>query len=452
MNLKHIELNIWKACNNKCRFCMSSKSSLWDIKFVSLDILKKKIKLYADKWYNSIWFLWWDISIHPNILEIVKFCKQNNFENINVITNWMVFDNEEFANSLIESWVTRINISIHSHINKIEDYLTRVKWWLQRKLKAIDNFNKLYNSWKLRDALSINIVVNKKNYKNIVETCLYFWKEKNINDIRINFIRLNKDVKENWDDLKLSYTEFLPYLKKLVYISIKYKIRITFDTIPACIFYKIDKKNYKVIIKKFLWEDLDHIVEIDHINKNDNFDWKKRKKDIFKTQFKNCEFCIYRESCQWVRKEYWMIYWWEEFKPIKLDKNIKLYKTNKLLNNDVHKDLLNKKVKYFYNQLNRWNLSIWKKIEELYKNNNDDNKIMLIYSLYLQKKWKFRESLKLLLQVLSKKDIGISLIGHIYYNIAVNYSKLNDNINTEKYLLKAKKYIWNKDYFKKFYN
>ena len=44
---KHIEINIGKACNNKCRFCMSAKPELWDIKFVKLDILEEKLASYA---------------------------------------------------------------------------------------------------------------------------------------------------------------------------------------------------------------------------------------------------------------------------------------------------------------------------------------------------------------------------------------------------------------------
>lgn len=316
INPKHIEINIWKACNNKCRFCMSSKSSPWDIKFVKLDILKEKIKWYAYNWYKSIWFLWWDISIHPNIIEIISYSKEIWFININIISNWMKFDDFELTNLIIQAWITRINFSIHSHIKKIEDYLTQVKWWLQKKLNAIDNFNYFYENWLLRDSLSINIVANKHNYKTIVETVLYFYLKKNINDIRINFIRLSDDVKENWDDLKLSYTELFSYLKKLIYVSLKYNIRITFDTIPACIFYKIDNINYKYLVKNFLWEDLDHISEINNINNNEQFNWQEKKKNLLKIQFKQCEKCDYKKSCQWVRKSYWEIYWWREFIPI----------------------------------------------------------------------------------------------------------------------------------------
>ena len=316
MEIKHIEINIWKACNNKCRFCMSSKPSLWDIKFVTLDILKKKIKLYYDKGYRSIWFLWWDISIHPDIENILEYCNVLWYIDIHAITNWMIFDNFDYARNIVNKGLTRINISVHSHLSSIEDYLTQVPGCLSRKKRAIDYFNLLVEKWLLKSNLSINIVLNKHNLNSIVETVLYFYKVKHVNDIRINFIWLSEDVRENWDDLKISYTDFLPYLKKLIYISLKNKIRLTFDTVPACIFYKIDKKYYRKIIKMFLWEDKDHIVEIDDINNNKVFDWAYVKEFEEKIKFKECTKCLYKQKCQWVWKEYSWLYWNSEFIPI----------------------------------------------------------------------------------------------------------------------------------------
>lgn len=313
---KHIEINIWKACNNRCKFCMSSKSELWDSKFVTIDKLKDIIKWYSEKWYNSIGFLWWDISIHPNIIEILSYCKENWFININIVSNWVKFSNLDFTKKVVLAWLTRINFSIHSHIDEIEDYLTSVKWGLQKKMKAIDNFNYFLNNWLLRDNLSINIVLNSKNLSTIVESVLFFYKVKKINDIRINFIWLNNDSEENWDDLKISYTEIIPYLKKIIYISLKYNIRITFDAVPICIFYKVDNVKYKSLAKKFLWENLDYITDIDNINNSDKFNWKERKKDMLKMQFNQCEQCNYNIVCEWVWKNYWEIYWWEEFVPI----------------------------------------------------------------------------------------------------------------------------------------
>ncbi len=315
VKVKHIEINIWKACNNKCRFCMSSKPELYDIKFAEIDNLKEKVRWYIEKWYNSIWFLWWDVSIYPKLIELINYCKKVWFLEIHIITNWMRFDSFDFTKNIIKSWLTRFNISIHSHQEEIEDYLTGVKWWLIRKLNAIDNINLIIKEGNLQP-LSINIVLNSYNLKSIIKTVLFFFKVKKIKDIRINFIWLDEDIKENWDDLKISYTEFLPYLKQLIYISLKYSIRITFDSVPACIFYKIDKINYKLFIEKFLWEEYDHITEIDWINNNKVFDWKIEKTNRQKTKFEKCKLCKYNLKCEWVRKTYNEVYWNLEFNLI----------------------------------------------------------------------------------------------------------------------------------------
>ncbi len=409
--MKHIEINIWKACNNKCKFCMSSKPSLWDIKFVKFDILKPKLESYYNNWYRSVWFLWWDISIYPNIIEIISYCKKIWFIEIQAITNGMIFDDYNFIERVVKAWLTRINISIHSHKKEIEDYLTQVPWCLKRKLKAIDNINLIYKKWLLKSPLSINIVLNKYNLFTIVDTVFYFYKIKKINDIRINFIWLSEDVKENWDDLKISYTEFLPYLKKLIYISLKYNIRITFDTVPACIFYKIDKKNYKSLIKIFLWEDKDHIVEIDHVNNKDNFNWKERKKNSLKTMFEFCKKCEYYNVCEWVWKEYVEIYWENEFEPIER-KLVMLrwwlwghlsfrYSFHSLLNSweldNWHIDIIINSVMYFLFE------DLFKKLE---KRNNNINIIKI--NNFLEYEWKYL-------------NWDLSIEDSLYYRLSISY-------------------------------
>lgn len=312
-NLKHIEINIWKACNNKCRFCMSSDQQLWDIKFYDFDKLKEKIVWHINNGFRSIWFLWWDVSIYPHIVELISFCRSVWFEQIHAITNGMLFSNYEFAKKVVYAGLTRVNISIHSHISQVEDYLTQVPNGLQKKFEAIKNFQILHASGLLNSPVSINMVLNQKNYTTIVESVLFFSKKLWINDIRINFIWLDESIEKNWDDLKVSYTEFFPYLKKLIYVSLKENIRLTFDAIPPCIFYEIDKKNYKMIISRFLGEEYDHINEIDWTNWDKQFSWQEQKKDTLKTQFRQCTLCEYSKTCQWVWKEYAKIYWDKEF-------------------------------------------------------------------------------------------------------------------------------------------
>lgn len=318
--MKHIELNIGKACNNKCRFCMSANVWLDEKELSDFNLVKSEIIKYADQWYRSIWFLWWDISIHPKIYEIIWEAKRHWFLIINVITNAMLYSDYDKALKLVNSWVTRVNISIHSHIENIEDYLTQIPWWLNKKLKAIDNFNTLYEKWILKNNISINFVLNKENLSTVDKSVLYFYSKKWIKDIRINFL-WNKFFISDYDRnrLQINYTEIIDKLKKLIFISLKYSIRITFDSIPACILSKIWFVNSKGIVSKFLWEQFDHINTVYNINKLEKFDWINYKKNDLKTKFSKCNKCIYLNSCEWVWKEYVIQYWNDEFYPINYD-------------------------------------------------------------------------------------------------------------------------------------
>lgn len=315
---KHIEINIWKACNNKCRFCMSALVWEDEKQLTKFELIKNEIVKYSKNWYNSIWFLGWDISIHPDIYKIIKESKINWFKYINIITNWMIFSDYEKAENIVNSWVTRINISVHSHIQEVEDYLTQISWWLKKKLKSIDNFNLIYNKWLLKSNLSINIVVNWINYKEILKTCIYFYKVKNIKDIRINFLRNRYFFTEkDKNDLELSYNDFIPYLKALIKYSINSDLRITFDSVPFCIFHKLGFLNPNLIIENFLWENFDNINEISNINMKDTFIWKEHKKNDLKKKFDICNNCLYFSKCEWVWNEYIDKYWEEEFINIK---------------------------------------------------------------------------------------------------------------------------------------
>lgn len=307
---------------------MSTDFHKKDILLVDFITIKAKIIFYYKKWYRSIWLLWGDISIHPKVFDIVSTCKKLWYIEINVITNWMVFDNYTFAEKLVVSGVNRINISIHSHKKEIEDDLTMVPWWLLRKLKAIDNFNILYSKGLLKSPLSINIVLNKKNYVDLLETIIYFFSVKKIADIRINFIWLDNNIKKYWDELKISYTDIIPSIKKVMYYSIKYWVRVTFDEIPNCIFYKLFPWETENLIKKFSSSSFDYIDLVEELSlwdKSHESTYLRTERDtnLYKTKFDWCKQCLYFNTCKWVWKSYVDIYGENEFQAVTSEKYTK---------------------------------------------------------------------------------------------------------------------------------
>ena len=58
----------------------------------------------------------------------------------------MKFDDPEFAAKIVDLGVTRVNFSIHSHLPEVENYLIQVPGGLERKWKAVENFQNLYKA------------------------------------------------------------------------------------------------------------------------------------------------------------------------------------------------------------------------------------------------------------------------------------------------------------------
>jgi MoaA/NifB/PqqE/SkfB family radical SAM enzyme len=304
IKMKHIEINIWKACNHKCIFCMSwltRNDVLW---FEDINHLKKEIIILYKKWYNSIWLLWWEPTIHPNFLELIQFLKLVWFKNIEVISNWSKFYDKSFLIKSIKNWLTRISISIHSSTEKDENILL---WWvenaLKQKIESIKNIIYLYNKWYLKRELSVNIVISKVNYKNIYNTILFLYNLW-VKSFRINFIQLEWYSINNFDILALKYEDFKNYLIEIINLHNKYKnIRINFEAIPWCYTWL----NYLDFIK-YSEQQIDK--EKDKISRDD-IDLKSRdiinqltRRKELKLYLKKCNNCFLKNNCEWLWKRY----------------------------------------------------------------------------------------------------------------------------------------------------
>jgi len=302
--MKHIEINIWKACNHKCIFCMSwitRNKVLWFEKLVNL---KKEIKILKEKWYNSIWFLWWEPTIHPNFLELVSFTNKQWFQNIEVITNGSTFDDKTFLINSIKNGLTRISVSLHSINNKQEEELVwGVKNVLEQKIKSIKNILYLFNKWVLKKELSVNIVINKLNYRNIKKTIIFLYKLW-VKSFRINFIQLEWYSIFNYEKLALTYEDFKKYFKEIIDLHKNfYDIKINFEAIPWCYSW-LNYKDFLEYSEQDIDKQKDKISrdDIDLVSRNiiNQLYWRRQKK----VYLEKCKYCFLKWDCEWIWKRY----------------------------------------------------------------------------------------------------------------------------------------------------
>ena len=243
-----------------------------------------------------------EFTLHPDIFKIVKLAKLLGFKTIHIISNGRKYNDENFLKQLIKNGVNRFSVSIHSHKPEIEDYLTQRPGGFEEKIQGLKNLV------KLKQQVSVNLVINNLNYKDILETLKYFNKL-GVNDFRLNFIWLHGRARDN-KDLFLKYSDFLPLLDEIIRLSKINNFTIALEGIPACLIKDENKLDYIGELRDLKTE----VVAFNNPQKErENFNWQERKANEFKVKHEKCAQCEFDKFCEGVWRDYVDIFGWEEF-------------------------------------------------------------------------------------------------------------------------------------------
>lgn len=322
-NYHHIEVNIGRACNNNCIFCISGNYGAIDKRFIDIKSVIKEMRYFYKNGYRSIGFLGGEPTIYPQIINAVRDARKIGFKRVALTTNGMKLSDRIFCEELIDVGVTRFSVSIHSSNSKLEDYFTGVHGSFAKKIKGIKNIIDLEKRGLIKDHIALNVVVNKKNYKTL-DSIVRFFIKCDISDIRFTFIIPDGNALGR-SDLTPTYQVVKPYFYKLIDNNEKkYRINITFGEVPFCIFKDLhEKSNY--LFKKYIGGFHDPIVDVsyskfiklnnsDYASTQDRFNWKKKNAQSHKVRLKRCLGCFFLEDCSGVLKTY-----------LNMHKNIKMF-------------------------------------------------------------------------------------------------------------------------------
>lgn len=278
---------------------ITSNKLLW---FESYETIESEITKLASMWYDSIWFLWWEPTIHPHFLDFISLAKSNGFKNIEVISNGSKFENYDFLKSAVVAGLTRVSISFHSIIGKQESLLT---WWIdgiiKKKLRAVLNLLHVYNQWLIEKEISVNIVVSKVNYLTIKKTILALYKLW-VKSFRLNFIQLEWNSTKNYSLVALKYEDFTEELSNILSLcKERSDLRINFEAIPWC-FSWLDYETYHTHAEHKMDSEKDKVSrsDIDFVSR-DIVDQFARRKEL-KGYLNKCKNCFLLNTCEGIWK------------------------------------------------------------------------------------------------------------------------------------------------------
>lgn len=348
---KNVEINIGKACNNRCVFCIDGLPKREDRSYMPWPQMQAELKKWADEGYRSVGFLGGEPTTYPKICDSVAYARELGFTRVAIATNATKLRLQHFADRILDAGLTRVTISMHGHTAELEDRLTRVPGNFDKKCQAIRYLvqRRREDPTILKDGLSVNIVLNGWNFRYLPKMMRFFYEDMGVDDLRVNFIR-PEGYAEGDRDLTPRYPKVVPVLiKAIVLAETHFRKVFTFGGFPMCVLPPALRNNHD-LLSRYMGEYRDlstacsirsdggdvippgkvpidgswvnqpksSVVAFDKNEERARFSWQDRKRHDLKGMPAACQRCDLSNVCEGVWKGYLEIWGEVDCKPIRI--------------------------------------------------------------------------------------------------------------------------------------
>lgn len=160
-NIGYIQLA--RRCNQSCLFCSNPDNGL----SLTLEEAKELVDELATKDYFGVIFTGGEPTLFPALPQIIAYAKTKKLQT-RIISNGQLLSSKAFVKRLVDAGLEHANISLHSHLESVHDYLTDTPLAYKNALDALDNFEKFPQT-----TVNINIVINAYNMKSLHKTAAF---------------------------------------------------------------------------------------------------------------------------------------------------------------------------------------------------------------------------------------------------------------------------------------
>ena len=316
---RNVEINIGKACNNRCVFCLDGLPKREDRSYMDFELMKSELEKFYNFGHRSVGFLGGEPTTYPKIVDSVAYAKELGFTRIAIATNATKLRLQHFTDKIVEAGLTRVTISMHGHTSELEDKLTRVPGNFEKKCEAIRYLQEKRKAGYLQDGLSVNIVLNGWNYQYLPQMMKFFFIKMGIDDIRVNFVR-PEGYAEGSQELTPRYKNVVPILTKAVLLNeFHFKKVFTFGGFPMCTLPK-NLLHSKQLLQKYMGEYRDLSTDcsirseshqnpsregvVENEGGRARFNWQDRKRFDLKGRPAACGSCQVASICEGIWQGY----------------------------------------------------------------------------------------------------------------------------------------------------
>ncbi len=124
-------------CNNNCIFCLDGDRK--DRFHKSRKEIKKGIDEGIKEKATRLVLSGGEPTIHPKIIDFVKYGRQIGYKKIQIITNGRMLAYKSFVQALKEAGLDEVTFSLHGHTKELHESMTRLPGSFEQIVRGIKN-------------------------------------------------------------------------------------------------------------------------------------------------------------------------------------------------------------------------------------------------------------------------------------------------------------------------
>lgn len=291
---ERIDIKTGWNCNNRCVFCVQGNKRA---KFGNkpTDEVKKLLE-EGRKDADSIVFTGGEVTIRPDLVEIVAFAKSLGYRSIQVQTNGRMLAYRKLCEDLIAAGANEFSPALHGHTPELHDFLTCGAGSFKQTVRAIRNLK------ELGQYVLTNSVITRSNYRTLPELASLLV-SLGVDQFQLAFVHPLGTANDKFLSVVPRMSLCEPYVKKALDIGLKAGRRVMTEAIPYCFM-----EGYEPYVAERIMPRT-KIME-GHLT---IADYTEHRLTEGKAKGTPCASCAFEAMCEGPWREYPEHYGWDEF-------------------------------------------------------------------------------------------------------------------------------------------
>jgi len=312
---RNIEVNLGKACNNRCVFCANGIISAAERRWTPVRVIKAEVERGFRDGCTSLGFLGGEPMLYPWLEEVVRHARAIGYERVALCTNGTRLAEDGLAERVVDAGVTRLSISIHSHRGAMEDRLTGRRGCFAAKLAGLDEAMRLLGQGRLPHNVALEAVLLKPLLGDLIPY-VEFFSARGVVDFRFNTMRP--------EGASMRDRGLVPRLTAvgdavtalIIENERRLGLRLLVGDLPLCVLPAPLLVN-RALLSRYIGERLDMETQVAVLRPEtgevERFGWSERKRERLKVRMEACERCALSSVCEGPWRNYVDLYGEDEF-------------------------------------------------------------------------------------------------------------------------------------------